>query len=174
MPSPGASTEEAEDEVRDRVARLFRRIEHLFYVAVAASLALAGAILFGQVLYEFGEEVLSEDAAITDALLHVLDGLLFVFIITELLHTVRAVIAENVLSTEPFLIVGIVAAIRRIVVATAEAGESGAERFNDLMLEIGVLFGGVVALGLTIFLMRHTSSPEPVPAHEADDATGSP
>lgn len=165
MPRPDSAAP-GDGQARSAVARQFRRAEHGLYVAVAVALAAAAAILFAQVLVEFGRNVLADDDALSEALLSLLDGLLLVFILTELLHTVTAVVSENVLSTEPFLIVGIVAAIRRVVVATAEAGEAGGPRFDDLMVEIGVLFAGVVALGLTIFLLRHTSRPEPVPAHE--------
>jgi uncharacterized membrane protein (DUF373 family) len=95
-----------------------------------------------------------------------LDGLLLVFIIAELIHTVRAVIDENVLTTEPFLIVGIVAAIRRIIVITAEAkAQVGHPEFGQMMLEEGLLADTVVALGFTIYLLRHTTRTEPRPAH---------
>jgi len=162
-----------DDKGRSILADLFRRAEYLLYVAVAVSLAVAGLVLFVQVLYEFVNDVVSEDVAISGALLKALDGLLLVFIITELLHTVTSVISENVLSTEPFLVVGIVAAIRRVIVATAEAGDSAnSGEFKDLMLEIGVLFGGVVALGATIFLLRHTHRQEPIPAGEQPDSAG--
>lgn len=154
-----------EEEARSRLSEAFRKAEHVLYVAVAAALALAGVVLFGQTLFEFGTDLVDR-VPVSESLLSLLDGLLLVFIITELLHTVTAVVRTNVLATEPFLIVGIVAAIRRVVVATAEAGQTSGTVFDDLMLEIGVLFGGVVALGLTIFLLRHTERSEPVPAHE--------
>jgi phosphate-starvation-inducible protein E len=77
------------------------------------------------------------------------------------------VIEENVLRTEPFLIVGIVAAIRRVLVVTADADRRlGTPEFRDLMLEMAVLAGAVALLGLTIYLVRHTFQSEPVPAHE--------
>jgi uncharacterized membrane protein (DUF373 family) len=154
----GAATRRA----RSGTADVFRYIEQIFYVLVATALAAAGAGLFVNVVYSFFTNLGgSSFLAIT---LELLDGLLLVFITTELLHTVRAVIDESALMTEPFLIVGIVAVIRRLILISAEAKELvGTSTFGDLMLEMGVLTGVVVALGLTIFMLRHTDRTEPRP-----------
>jgi uncharacterized membrane protein (DUF373 family) len=67
-------------------------------------------------------------------------------------------------------VVGIVAAIRRLVVVSAEAKDLfGKPDFGDAMLEIGVLTGTVLALGATIFMLRHTEHSEPRPTHEPGD-----
>src|SRR6266487_414097 len=82
-------------------------------------------------------------------------GLLLVFIFTELINTIRVVIARRALEVEPFLIVGIVAAIRRLIVVSAEAENLlGTSRFRDVMLEIGVLAGAALVLGTTVLLLR--------------------
>ena len=143
---------------------MFGWVEDFFYVAVAVALGAAGAILFGYVIYDFVSNF--DDQSVEANILKLLDGLLLVFIITELLHTVRAVIDETVLLAEPFLIVGIVAAIRRLVTVSAEAKNLlGKPEFADAMLEIGILSGSVLVLGLTIFLLRHTTRSEPRPSH---------
>ena len=153
------------EQHRDRVASIFGYAEDVFYVAIAASLALAGAALFGYVIYDFVAKL--DQSTLPDNLLNLLDGLLLVFIITELIHTIRAVIDEKVLVSEPFLVVGIVAAIRRLVVVSAEAKDLfGTPNFGDAMLEIGVLTVAVLLLGFTIYLLRHTEHSEPRPTHE--------
>jgi uncharacterized membrane protein (DUF373 family) len=150
---------------REATANALRYAELASYAAVAIALAVAGLVLFVNVVYSFYTGVRAGNVA--TSVLSFLDGLLLVFIISEIIHTIRAVIDENVLSTEPFLIVGIVAAIRRLIVATAEAKEHlGQPAFLQVMLEIGVLAASVVALGLTIYLLRHTTRPEPKPRHE--------
>ena len=149
---------------RDRIATIFRFVEQAFYFGVAVALAIGGVVLAFEVgrafLWSFGDDP-------RGAIIQLLEGLLLVFILAELIHTVRAVIEENVLRTEPFLIVGIVAAIRRLLVATADADRHlGKPEFRDLILEIATLSGTVVLLGITIYLVRHTFRSEPVPAHE--------
>lgn len=50
--------------------------------------------------------------------LQVLDQLLVVLMLVEILHTVRISIRSHFLVTEPFLVVGLIASIRRILVIT--------------------------------------------------------
>src|SRR2546428_6878972 len=107
---------------RRKAASIFHTVEQLFYVAIAVALALAGIVLFAWTTYSFATHLGKGNVDAT--VLDFLDGLLLVFIITGLIHTVRAVIDENVLTTEPFLIVGIVAAIRRIIIE--QGGACGA------------------------------------------------
>lgn len=67
----------------------------------------------------------------------------------------RAIIEDGILRTEPFLIVGIVAVIRRLLVISAEAPEAiGKDHFGDFMLEMGLLVAAVLAVGLVVFLLR--------------------
>lgn len=154
-----------ESRLRSATEQFFGYLEDFFYVAIAGSLAIAGLILFGWVLYDFAVHI--TDSEITIQVLALLDGLLLVFIITELIHTIRAVIDEKILVSEPFLVVGIVAAIRRLVVVGAESKELlGKPEFSDAMLEIGLLTALVLVLGFTIFLLRHTEHSEPRPSHE--------
>ena len=136
-----------------RLSLLLRYIEHGFYLSVAGAVSLAGAVLFVHVLYRFVAD--SGDKDFVDHVLELLDGLLLVFIVVELLHTVRAVLDDKVLSSEPFMVVGIVAAIRRLIVISAEAPKAvGEPRFADLMLEMGLLIAAVTALGVTIAVLR--------------------
>ena len=157
-----------EDTLRERVQGAFGFVEDVFYVAVALALTLAGIALFGYVVYDFVTKA-SDGSSFTTLILELLDGLLLVFILTELIHTIRAVIDEKVLVAEPFLVVGVVAAIRRLVVVSAEAKDLfGKPTFGDAMLEIGVLTGVIVGLVLGIFMLRHTEHSEPRPRHEPD------
>lgn len=152
---------------RSRATGVFHTVEHGFYMLVAVALGAAGAALFGYAIADFVDDV--GDGSFIQHILELLDTLLLVFIVTELLHTVRAIIDQNVLLTEPFLIVGIVAVIRRLIVISAEAQDAlGTDQFGDVMVEMAILVGAVVGLGATVFLLRRTEHPEPRPAHEPD------
>jgi uncharacterized membrane protein (DUF373 family) len=158
-------TSREERHARATIQRGIGFVEDCFYVGVAVALAVAGLGLFGYVLYDFVAHV-TEDP-IPTLILELLDGLLLVFIITELIHTIRSVISEKVLISEPFLVVGIVAVIRRLVIVSAGAKDLiGTPDFADAMLETGLLVAGVVGLGLVIFMLRHTTHSEPRPEHE--------
>lgn len=143
-----------------RAARFFGTVEQAFYIAVALALSVAGASLFFFVTWRFTTGL--GRGSLSANVLEFLDGLLFVFIITELIHTVTTVIAENVLRAEPFLVVGIVAAIRRVIVIAAQADRRvGKPEFADLMLEMGVLLAAVLVLGASIFLVRQSQRSSP-------------
>jgi len=123
--------------------------------AVASALIVSGAILLGVVVYTFARN-LGRVPFVSNAL-GLLSGLLLVFIFTELISTIRVVIARRTVEVEPFLIVGIVAAVRRLIVISAEAENLlGTARFRDVMLEIGVLAATVLLLGVTVLVLRIT------------------
>jgi uncharacterized membrane protein (DUF373 family) len=164
--------EHTDRRLRERTEGAFGYVEDFFYVAVAAALAIAGLMLFGYAVWDFASHLGKQDFTIS--ILALLDNLLLVFIVTELIHTVRAIIDEKVLVAEPFLIVGIVAAIRRLIVVSAEAKDLlGTPQFFDAMVEIGVLTVGVLVLAGAVFLMRSTVRSEPPSIHdpETDDAS---
>ncbi|MCZ2825144.1 MULTISPECIES: phosphate-starvation-inducible PsiE family protein [unclassified Modestobacter] len=88
--------------------------------------------------------------------LELLDVLLLVFIVVELLFAVRITVERRELVAEPFLLVGIIASIKEIVVLSVEAAGvlgKGAE-FDDRITEIAVLGVLVVLLGATAWLLR--------------------
>jgi uncharacterized membrane protein (DUF373 family) len=159
--------EEKDRKLREGTEGAFGYVEDIFYVAIAGALAIAGLMLFGYAVWDFATSLGQQ--GFTPSILSLLDSLLLVFIVTELIHTVRAIIDEQVLVAEPFLIVGIVAAIRRLVVVSAEAKTLlGTPEFPDAMLEIAVLMGGVLVLAASVFLMRSTERSEPTSAHDPE------
>jgi uncharacterized membrane protein (DUF373 family) len=153
--------------VRRRTSDIFGIAEDAFYIAIAGALSIAGVIFFGFAVYKFATEAFEASLPIT--VLELLDNLLLIFIFTEVIHTIRGIVVDRVLSAEPFLIVGIVAAIRRLLVVTAEAKSLlGTPSFMDVVLEISSLMSGCLLLALAIFLLRRAPGGESSPSGEAD------
>jgi uncharacterized membrane protein (DUF373 family) len=89
-------------------------------------------------------------------MLQVLDGLLLIFIFVELLYAVRTSLRSHEIVAEPFLIVGILACIKEIVVMSVEAAKlvpKGPE-FAHAIVQVGVLGGLVLILTVSIFVLR--------------------
>ena len=131
--------------------------EFLIDTVVALALIVGGTILLGVVMYDFVSGL--GQGPFVVVVLELLSGLLLVFIFTELITTIRVVV-------EPFLIVGIVAAVRRLIVISAEAENLlGTPKFRDVMLEIAILAGTVLLLGATVLLLRikRAEDDEPIP-----------
>jgi len=156
----------ADRERRDRsgIAVLLGYGEFLIDTVVALALIVGGTILLGVVIYDFVSGL--GQGPFVVVVLELLSGLLLVFIFTELITTIRVVIARRKVVVEPFLIVGIVAAVRRLIVISAEAENLlGTAKFRDVMLEIAILAGTVLLLGATVLLLRikRAEDDEPIP-----------
>jgi hypothetical protein len=85
--------------------------------------------------------------------------------LVEILHTVRTSIRTQTLTMVPFLIVGLIASIRRVLVITVHAAkftEQGqnmaadqAAQFHNSMIELGVLAVLIVVFVFSIGWLRH-------------------
>ncbi len=101
-----------------------------------------------------------------------LDRLLLVFLLVELLGAVLQTVRERKLVAEPFLLVGIIASIKEIVVLTLESKEiydTNHEAFENAMIEIGVLAGVILLIALSSYLVRRKER-EPEEEEEAGAA----
>jgi hypothetical protein len=77
--------------------------------------------------------------------------------IVEIMYTVQVSFREHALVPEPFLIVGLVAATRRILVVTAEFADltdKGPEVFRNAMTELGLLTVMVLVLVASLLLLK--------------------
>jgi hypothetical protein len=94
------------------------------------------------------------------AIIELLDRVLLIVMIVELLYTVQVSFREHTLVPEPFLIVGLIAATRRILVVTAEfaeLAEAGGVVFQNAMLELGLLTIMVLVFVVALVLLRKRS-----------------
>ncbi len=76
-------------------------------------------------------------------------------------YTAQVSFREHQLVPEPFLIVGLIAAIRRVLVLTAEFSrlmEKGMDVVRVAMIELGILTVMVVALVVSLVLLRRRSA----------------
>lgn len=93
----------------------------------------------------------------------VVDDLLLVLMLVEILHTVRQSIEARELQAEPFLVVGLIATVRRILLVTLETSNSRmspegvAQNFAHNMVELGVLGGLTAVLVGSIWVARRSS-----------------
>ena len=94
-----------------------------------------------------------------EAALEVLDKVLLIFIFAELLRTIITVVEEREVRVEPFLIVGLIAVVRRILAVTVSIERSlGTPEFSALLIELGVLTALVLALTGALYLTSRTKS----------------
>jgi uncharacterized membrane protein (DUF373 family) len=146
--------------------RAFLRVEVSAYLILGALLAIIA--LIGTI----GAVLTLADAALDvhspHALVLAIDRILLVLMIIEILHTVRVSFHEGALACEQFLIVGLIASIRRMLVITLESsqaqetGKSALELqglFTSTMIELGVLGGLILVMVWSIFILRRSNRP---------------
>lgn len=143
------------DEGREWVARAFTHVEDVVYVGLGLLLAASAIALLVTSGVDFVRSVFG--GVLAGRVIGLLDQILLVFMIVEILYTVQVSFREHVLVPEPFLIVGLIAVMRRVLVLTAEFGElleKPEHVFRNAMLELGLLTVMVVALVWALVLLR--------------------
>ena len=133
----------------------FSLIEDILYVGLGLLLAgVAGALLITEIIY-FVEYISAR--ALSENVVLLLDRVLLIIIFAEVLYTVQVSLRQHVLQPGPFLVVGLIAVTRRILVLTAElpkmAKESEAVMHNAL-LELAMLTVLTLVLVISLRLLR--------------------
>jgi uncharacterized membrane protein (DUF373 family) len=146
-----------------RVFAALEAIERVLYIAVAVLLmVVAGGIV------AYGAFMLASDwkDAFFTASINTINDMLLALIVLELLRTVLTfarghVIKPNLVgSLVPFLVIAAISASRRLLAIGAmlsvEEAKGALEdrRFSQAMTELGVSGGLVVAIGLTLVVVR--------------------
>jgi len=134
--------------------------EDVIYVGIAILLTVSAVALL--ISAADGLTGVTETGT-SEVVLLVLDRLLLVFIVVELLFAVRVVLGKREVVAEPFLVVGIIASIKEIVVLSVQAAKyvGKGEKFDDAILEVAVL--GVLVLvlsGAALILRAKGREPE--------------
>ncbi len=141
--------------------RAFHQIEHALYVALAVLLCITTVLALTDAAVTLWSGL--GDWSGTTSIFIVIDRLLVVLMLVEILHTVHASIRSGALTAEPFLIVGLIASIRRVLVITLESSQAtangqitdNAERmFRTSMIELGVLAVLILVMVTSIYMLR--------------------
>jgi uncharacterized membrane protein (DUF373 family) len=158
---------ETKDKDVTRIGRFaslsFLKIEIFAYMALGLVLALAALVGIGAAVASLWGTVQAHGDS--DALVVTIDRLLFVLMLVEILHTVRVSFRSGTLVCEPFLIVGLIASIRRVLVITLESSRANQPgkwtpdsqaMMDSTMHELIVLGGLILVMVISIYLLRHS------------------
>lgn len=155
----------------DAVWNGIEHAETAIYLVIGVLLVAAGLLTvvgtFVDGIGDFGEK------AAVDIGVLVLDRILLIFIITELLFTLRLTVYRGQILAEPFLFIGLIAVVRRVLVITAESEGvlAGGRTLTNFLLELGALSVLALALAIAIYLLRRSADRTP---RQAPQAPGSP
>jgi uncharacterized membrane protein (DUF373 family) len=143
-----------EKGLRGVLARAFTIVEDAVYVGMGVLLAFSAVALLVSGAIELVR--LTGQGTSVKAVIGLLDRTLLVLMLVELLYTVRVSFRQHALLPEPFLIVGLIAATRRILVVTAEFSvhDQAPGKVHEGMIEIALLTFMVVALVGSLLMLR--------------------
>jgi uncharacterized membrane protein YhaH (DUF805 family) len=119
---------------RPRLVEILGRAERTIYYGAAFALILTVGMIFASAAISAVEAISAEplETALIDTSLTVLDRVLLIF------STIGIVVREREIVAEPFLLIGLIAVVRRILLVTAEAEQIiGTEKFLNLVIELG-------------------------------------
>jgi uncharacterized membrane protein (DUF373 family) len=110
-------------EQRNRVwvARVFTIVEDVVYLGLGLLRAGCSLTLFFSGIINLGQNLIA--GSITTNIAALLDRILLIPLVVELLYTVHVSFREHALMPEPFLLIGLIAAIRRVLLLTAELAQ---------------------------------------------------
>jgi uncharacterized membrane protein (DUF373 family) len=143
----------------------FIKVESVSYFVLGVLLTLA--VVKG--LADAGSELLDSVQVHGDigALIFAIDRMLLVLMIVEILHTVGVSFRSHSLTAEPFLVVGLIASIRRMLVITLESSQvrqasrlapDGRVLLNAALLELIVMGFLILVMVISIVLLRRSKS----------------
>jgi uncharacterized membrane protein (DUF373 family) len=143
-----------ESRRQSRLVALIRHCERVVHYGVA----LALIITLGMLFYATAATILDVIAAgVLPTALIVLDQILLIFILAELLSTVATIVREDEVNAEPFLLIGLIAVVRRVLTVTAEIEQSlGTPEFESLIYELAVLTVLIIALSGALYFIRRS------------------
>jgi len=134
------------------VSGILDAFERIAYVAIALALSVPIVMLVFSAAISMLEV---SEVGVLETSLTVLDRVLLGFIFVEHIDKVRVTVRERgIFIAEPFLLVGLIAVVRRILLLTAEIERASAEEFQNMLIELGVMTGLVIVLTVALYFTR--------------------
>jgi len=144
--------------VRARVVGALSLVEDIIYTGLGLLLAVYAIALLARGFYNFAQLASGHDTGAQ--VIELLDEVLMILLVVELLYTVQVSFRTHGLVTEPFLVVGLISVIRRVLVLTAQLpqiAKADEASFKHAAIELVLLTLMIVVLvAALIFLQRQT------------------
>jgi phosphate starvation-inducible membrane PsiE len=143
-----------------RAARLLGKSESAVLVLIGMSLVVVALLLLFASMHDLTAAVRQGSEQIETQAIDILNVILLVMMTMEIVYTVAVSLESHRLRAEPFLIIGIIAGIRRMLVITATSTkheEANPVLFHNMLIELGLIAATVVALALAIWILRYSS-----------------
>lgn len=131
---------------------LWSNAEFVIYVLIGLTLLVAALGGLGQLWGHYIFPWLGGKIPLD--VLQILDGLLLISMLAEIMQMVKISVTQRRLSSEPFLIVGLISVVRRVLIITAEGSQfmTGDLRVNERVFELMMIELAILALLLIVLV----------------------
>jgi len=134
--------------------KVFEIGSDILHFIIGILLILLGSVFVIHVVSNLDKLFIDQELAVTVGT--ILNKIFFVLMILEIAHTVMISYQEHVIKPEPFLLVGLIASVRRILALTLNLVEThpSIEEFKMAMVETAILGALILILVVAIVLLR--------------------
>jgi phosphate starvation-inducible membrane PsiE len=148
---------------------------HLLGRSESAVLILIGIVLVVLAVLMLGGAVMAvfhaaQEGHIREEAIEILDSVLLVMMTMEIVYTVAISLEAHALVAEPFLIIGAIAAIRRMLVITATSTKdehTDPAVFRNTLVELGLLALIVITMAVSIYILKRAAAVRALPEEHA-------
>ena len=128
-------------------------------VLIGVALVLVAVLLLYSGMYDLNQAVRNGPAEIEHKAIEILNTVLLVMMTMEIVYTVAISLESHILNAEAFLLIGMIAGIRRMLVITATSTdvEAHPDQFHNMLVELGLLAATIVALAGAIWILRYSA-----------------
>ncbi len=161
------------------VTRLLTTGSEIIQVAVGVLLFLGALLAVGYAVFHFFDQLatatlslafsnetvhLTAEQNLAASIINLISDLLLVLIIGEIFNTILHYLRDRTIYLKPFLFIGIISAVRDILVTSARLAilEVQEKAFEELMIELGVNLAIVIGLSLSLRLIRREDAADPL------------
>jgi len=154
-------------------SRYMGNSESVVLAMIGVALVMVALLLLYSSLNDLWHATQGGPEAIEHKAIEILNTVLLVMMTMEIVYTVAISLKSHTLNAEPFLIIGSIAGIRRMLVITATSTDSEGKPdvFRNTLIELGLLAATVVAMAVAIWILR-LSQKRYVDAKDPEAKTG--
>ena len=155
----GGEEEMMEGPKSRRLLEAYDILERSLYLLLVFSLVLATVFIYYEIFTSWPLYLKTEGPL--DFVFFVLDRSLLALMLLEILHTIKISLEGPIkIAIEPFLMIGIIASVRRILIISVEVAhppagcEVSSELFRQYMIESALLVILILSFVIGIILLR--------------------
>lgn len=145
--------------IKDRITRGLGAVEDVIYSILALLLVLVAVLVLVSAAEALWTAVRGGD--LINGVVDVIDKVLLALMVAEILYTVVISLRSHSLQARPFIVVGLIAAVRRVLLISLEAAHVSAiesTKFINYMIELGVLTFLILIFVLSLYFLRRRGS----------------